>query len=255
MQLWLPRFLSVAIIAAIGLFGATTSTKAQAQMGKLHVGYSAQAGSLAPIWITKEAGIFKKHDLDVELLVIPGGPTAAAALLSGEVPIAVVGGPAVVSSNLAGSDPVMVAGIVNTFTFQIVTVKGITSYQQLKGKRLGVNRYGASPDVAARFALKRMGIDAKELTILQLGEQSTRLQAMMAGQLEAAVLFTADYHDGAETGHERALGSRRARRGVFRSPVWAAVRRFSANAGQRPSSSCELSWKAFTIIKRTRRRA
>jgi NitT/TauT family transport system substrate-binding protein len=214
MQLWLPRFLSVAIIAAIGLFGATTSTKAQAQMGKLHVGYSAQAGSLAPIWITKEAGIFKKHDLDVELLVIPGGPTAAAALLSGEVPIAVVGGPAVVSSNLAGSDPVMVAGIVNTFTFQIVTVKGITSYQQLKGKRLGVNRYGASPDVAARFALKRMGIDAKELTILQLGEQSTRLQAMMAGQLEAAVLFTADYHDGAETGHERALGSRRARRGV-----------------------------------------
>jgi ABC-type nitrate/sulfonate/bicarbonate transport system substrate-binding protein len=78
---------------------------------------------------------------------------------------------------------------VNIFAFQIVTVKGINAYEQLKGKRLGVNRYGASPDVAARFALKHMGIDPKELTILQLGEQSTRLTAMMAGQLDAAVFL------------------------------------------------------------------
>lgn len=189
MQLWLYRFLSVAILALLGLLGVGAAADAQTKMEKLHVGYSAQAGSLAPIWITKEAGIFKKHGLDVELLFIPGGPTAAAALLSGEVPITVVGGPAVVSSNLAGSDLVMIAGIVNTFAFQIVTVKGITAYQQLKGKRLGVNRYGASPDVAARYALKHMGIDPKELTIMQLGEQSTRLQAMMAGQLEAAVFL------------------------------------------------------------------
>jgi ABC-type nitrate/sulfonate/bicarbonate transport system substrate-binding protein len=83
----------------------------------------------------------------------------------------------------------MIAGIVNTFAFQIVSVKTITSYQQLKGKRLGVNRFGASPDVAARFALKHMGIDLKDITILQLGEQSTRLTAMMAGQLEAAVFL------------------------------------------------------------------
>lgn len=189
MHLWLRMFFSVLLIFAICFFGVIAAAGAQTKMEKLHVGYSAQAGSLAPIWITKEAGFFEKHGLDVELLFIPGGPTAAAALLSGEVPITVIGGPAVVSSNLAGSDLVMIAGIVNTFAFQIVTVKGITSYQQLKGKRLGVNRFGASPDVAGRFALKHMGIDPKELTILQLGEQSTRLQAMMAGQLEAAVFL------------------------------------------------------------------
>ena len=182
-------FRIILVIAAVWFFAVATQSFAQTKFEKLHVGYSAQAGSLAPIWITKEAGIFKKHGLDVELLFIPGGPTAVAALLSGEVPITVIGGPAVVSSNLAGSDLVMIAGIVNTFAFQIVTVKPITSYQQLKGKRLGVNRFGASPDVAARFALKHMGIDPKEITILQLGGQSTRLTAMMAGQLEAAVFL------------------------------------------------------------------
>jgi NitT/TauT family transport system substrate-binding protein len=115
MQLWLYRFLFASIIAGVGLLSAGASTNAQTKMEKLHVGYSAQAGSLAPIWITKEAGIFKRHGLDVELLFIPGGPTAAAALLSGEVPITVGGGPAVVSSNLAGSDLVIIAGIMNTF--------------------------------------------------------------------------------------------------------------------------------------------
>lgn len=189
MQRRLPGFRIIFVIASIYVLFIAVQSDAQSKLEKLHVGYSAQAGSLAPIWITKEAGIFKKHSLDVELLFIPGGPTAAAAMLSGEVPITVIGGPAVVSSNIAGSDLVMIAGIVNTFAFQIVAVKNITSYQQLKGKRLGVNRYGASPDVAARFALKHMGIDPKELTILQLGEQSTRLTAMMAGQLEAAVFL------------------------------------------------------------------
>ena len=181
--------LATAVTAVLWFAALSVPVKAQSKLERLHVGYSAQAGSLAPIWITKDAGIFKKYGLDVELLFIPGGPTAAAALLSGEVPICVVGGPAVVASNLAGSDLVMIAGIVNTFAFQIVSVKSINSYEQLKGKRLGVNRYGASPDVAARFALKHMGIDPRELTILQLGEQSTRLTAMMAGQLEAAVFL------------------------------------------------------------------
>ena len=159
------------------------------QAGKAHVGYSAQAGIFSADLDHQRSGHFKSTVGTWNCCAYPADQPAAAALLSGEVPITVVGGPAVVSSNIVGSDLVMIAGIVNTFAFQIVTVKGITTYQQLKGKRLGVNRFGASPDVAARFALKHMGIDPKEVTLLQLGEQSTRLQAMMAGQLEAAVFL------------------------------------------------------------------
>ncbi len=162
---------------------------AQPALEKMVIGYSAQAGAFAPIWITQEAGLFKKNGLDVNLIFIPGGPTAAAAMLAGEVQAVAMAGPAIVTSNLAGSDLVMIAGIVNTFAFQIITVKGITSPAQLKGKRIGVNRYGAAPDIAARYFLRHLGIDPKDVTILQLGEQSTRLAAMKAGQLEAAVVL------------------------------------------------------------------
>ena len=104
----------------------------QDKLEKMHVGYSAQAGAFAPIWITKDAGLFKKNGLDVSLLFIPGGPTAAASMLAGEVQAVAMAGPAVVSSNLGGTDLVMIAGIVNTFAFQVITVKGITSPSQLR---------------------------------------------------------------------------------------------------------------------------
>jgi len=133
--------------------------------------------------------LFKKNGLDVDLVFIPGGPTAAAALMAGEMQVVAMAGPAIVTSNLAGSDLVMIAGIVNTFAFQFVTIKEITVPAQLKGKRIGVNRFGAAPDVAARYALKHMGIDPREVIILQLGEQATRLAAMKTGNLEAAILL------------------------------------------------------------------
>jgi NitT/TauT family transport system substrate-binding protein len=180
---------ALATIVVVSLFVASGPVRSAEKLERMHVGYSAQAGAFAPIWITKEAGLFKKNGLDVNLIFIPGGPTAAAAMLAGEVQAVAMAGPAVVSSNLAGTDLVMIAGIVNTFAFQLITVKSITTPQQLKGKRVGVNRFGTAPDIAARFALRRLGIEPSEVTILQLGEQSTRLTAMKAGQLEAAVVL------------------------------------------------------------------
>jgi len=153
------------LIALMGLLCAHAAM-AQPKLVKMNVGYSAQAGAYAEIWITKEAGLFRKNGLDVNLMFIPGGPTAAAAMIAGEVQAMAMAGPAIITSNLAGSDLVMTAGIVNTFAFQFVTVKGITSPNLLKGKRVGINRFGAAPDVAARFALSHMGIEVRDVTIL-----------------------------------------------------------------------------------------
>src|SRR3989338_9824265 len=81
---------------------------------KLTVGWSAIAGSQAPLWITKEAGLFQKNGLDVTMIYIDGGSKAAQALMSGDVPIVQIGGSAPVVARLRGGDVGLIAGPANT---------------------------------------------------------------------------------------------------------------------------------------------
>src|SRR3990172_560331 len=94
--------------------------QAQAPLEKLRLTYSAIAGSQASFWIPHEAGIFRKHGLDVELLYVGGGGRAAQVVQSGEVPIGTFTGGAVVNANLAGGDLIIIASSLNVFTFVVM---------------------------------------------------------------------------------------------------------------------------------------
>ena len=121
---------------------------------------SAIGGSQASVWIPYEAGIFRKHGLDVELLYVGGGGRAAQVVQSGEVPIGVFTGGAVINSNLAGGDLVMIASSMNVMTFAVMARPEIRRVEDLKGKnrdltlRLGYRLWfalcrGAMADQAA----------------------------------------------------------------------------------------------------------
>src|SRR5499433_4310432 len=99
-----------ALILAISLFLPFSFSVASAQLTKITVGYSAIAAGHLPAWMAKEAGIFAKNGLDVQLVYFRAGTTATMALLSRQTPIIQVAGPAIVSASLRGADTVMVAG-------------------------------------------------------------------------------------------------------------------------------------------------
>ena len=144
---------------------------------------------MAPLWVTQDMGFFRKHGLDVQVILIESGTTTAQALVAGDISFATLAGPAVIQSNLRGADTVMIAGIVNTLTFQLFTEKGITRPDQFKGKSLGVTRYGSATDFAMRYALDKYGLDAnKDVAILQLGNVPALLAAMEAGKIQGAML-------------------------------------------------------------------
>ena len=82
----------------------------QAQATRINVGYSAISGNALPAWIAKDAGIFEKNGLDVQLIYFTGGTTAVMALISADTPFTYMAGPAVVNSVLAGSDATVIAG-------------------------------------------------------------------------------------------------------------------------------------------------
>src|SRR5262245_51287095 len=96
----------------------TSVLGAELEGERLHVGYSIFAGVTAPLWATKEAGLFEKNGLNVQLVYLRGGTEAAQALITGDIPFAMMGGGAVIASNLGGSGSVIVRSEEHTSELQ-----------------------------------------------------------------------------------------------------------------------------------------
>ena len=145
--------------------------------------------NLVYAYLAQETGLWKKHGVDVKLLSFESGSSLAQVARSGEIKIAINSGPTTVASRAQGADAIIIASAVNTLPYSLVTAKGISNWDQLKGKKVGVSRFGSGTDTAIRLVCKKFGLDpAKDLIILQGGTQPTRLQALTAGALDATLL-------------------------------------------------------------------
>ena len=143
----------------------------------------------APLWIAKEAGLFKKHNLDVELVYIPGGTVIIQAMLSGEVRLANMAPPAAITAWTKGADLVLVGTSVNRLLETVVTSTAIKRPDDLKGKKIGVSRYGSLTDVILREALRHYKLNPdKDVIILQTGGEGPRLAALRGGSIDGAML-------------------------------------------------------------------
>ena len=143
----------------------------------------------APLWIAKEAGLFKKHNLDVELIYIPGGTVIIQAMLSGEVRLANMAPPAAITAWTKGADFVLVGTSVNRLLETVVTSTAIKRPEELKGKKIGVSRYGSLTDLILREALRHYKLNPeKDVIILQTGGEGPRLAALRGGSIDGAML-------------------------------------------------------------------
>jgi NitT/TauT family transport system substrate-binding protein len=161
----------------------------QAQLTKLNVGYSAISGDALPAWIAKDAGIFEKNGLDVQLVFFTGGTTAVMALVSADTPIAQLAGAAVVNSVMAGSDAALVVGGVTSLNYYLMGRPEIKTAEQLKGGTVAISRFGSSSDFIARYALQKVGLTpGKDVTIVQIGSTTARVDAALTGRVQATVV-------------------------------------------------------------------
>jgi NitT/TauT family transport system substrate-binding protein len=156
---------------------------------KTRIAYSSLSGNMAPLWVTQEAGFFKKYGLDVELVFIAGGSTTAQALASRDVAVAQMAGAGVLQSRLRGADLVLIGGLVNTLTFQFFVRKEISKPDHLKGKSVGVTRYGSSTDFAMRYALDKWELaPQKDVTIGEFGTMPDLLSSLESAKIHGAML-------------------------------------------------------------------
>src|SRR5689334_3606918 len=141
---------------AVVLFIAATAISPATAKTTLRVAYSSISGSAVVPWIAVDKGLFAKYDLDVELIYVAGSQ-AMQSLLGGTTPIGLQGIEPVFRVNAHGSDTVMLLSIVTKPPFSIMVRPEIKDYRELKGKAMGITRYGSSTDMLLRLSLEKWG--------------------------------------------------------------------------------------------------
>ena len=152
---------------------------------KIPFPYSPINASSLPFMIAKDAKIFEKYGLDVDLVFMGASALIIQSMLSGAANIAGFGGPAIISNVLKGGDVVAVAATV-PLTNALITRPGIERGEDLKGKKIGMTRLGGIPHFALQLILDRYGI--KDITMIQMGTQSEAEIGLRRGIVDGAMV-------------------------------------------------------------------
>jgi NitT/TauT family transport system substrate-binding protein len=167
---------------------------------KLRIGYGAPSVTMSMLWITKEGKLFEKNGLDVEVLYLESA-LVQRALIAGNVAFGEMTGSLMSAPKLQGADLVMVAGFLNHLQYRLVARPEIKSVAELKGKRVGVSRFGAGADRATRLLLSKLGLHPeKDVVLVQVGGAPTRLSALSANAIDAAIVDPPDHKKAQEAG-------------------------------------------------------
>ena len=160
----------------------------RAQTKRIPVAYSAISATQSAFYLAKEAKFFERHGLYVDPVYVAGGTRVAQAIIAGEFTVALAGGN-IVNANLAGGDIVVIGGVVNVPSFYLFVQPSIKGQENLRGKTLGITRYGASTDFTLRFLLKKWGLEPdRDVKIIQMGGQPEILAGMQAGVIQGGIL-------------------------------------------------------------------
>lgn len=163
--------------------------RAEDKLEKIYVGVAGLSGALAHAFMPKDSGLYEKYGLDAELIFFQGGTQAIQAALAGGVQMVVTAGPEIINARVAGSDMIMIAGYMNTLPYSIVADKKITKFEQLKGTKAAISKFGSTSDLAVRYALEQNGLTpGKDVTIIQLGDQNTRFAGLTAGSVQSTLI-------------------------------------------------------------------
>ncbi len=181
------KFSKLCLSVALGILVLRGQVFAQSTLERINAIYASLAGDHAALYVAQEMGLFRKYGLDVNLSYTAGAAQVIQTMMAGENQIATAGGSGVVDADFAGADLVAVAGMVNIPAFYIVVQPEIKSIQDLRGKPVGITRFGSSTDFTMRYILKKAGLEPdKDVPLLQMGGQPE-----LAAGIEARRIFAA----------------------------------------------------------------
>jgi len=178
------------LFLALSLVPTAYAFAADAQpLRKVRMAFTSLSSVMCPPWIARELGIFNKHGLDVEVIATPTGVEGMNALIAGELQFLQISGGTTASAALGGADVMVVGTTLDALVQNLMARPEIEKPEQLKGKSVGITRFGTSIDVGARLALKHFGLVAeKEVAIVQVGGMESMVTALQTNRIQAGIL-------------------------------------------------------------------
>ena len=189
----------ILLLSTLLLAIAARSVNAEDRINFAYI--SPNAGSSSVLWIAKDAGIFKEHGLDVNVLYIEGTPKALMSLFAGELQVVAGTGPAVASARVRGADASMIMGFEVYLPYYLIATPAIKSVEDLKGK-VGANHSAAtSADFAMRLGLRNIGVDPeRDVSLRVVGATNLRMLMMQQGQAQFTVISTTEREEAEKLG-------------------------------------------------------
>lgn len=175
-----------ALIVLLCVIGFVANAGAQEKFRVASGGFSTAIHAL--LWLAYEKKLFQKYGLDGEYLALESGTPAMQALLANELQIVFTTGALAITANLQGADTTIIAGGINFIPNKLLVRPDIKTPEGLKGKRIAISRFGSASDYATQVALEKLGINPKDVTIVQTGGNMTRLAALSQGTVHATLL-------------------------------------------------------------------
>lgn len=183
----LRSILSALTVLVLGI-SIAVSTESNAESTDFDVGISGNGVTFFTLWMADAGGFFKKAGLNVRVVDLPGGSRSLQVLLAGKIAATHAGLGPLTQANNQGADLRMIASTSNTIPFTFFSDPNVKTAVDLKDGKVGISTFGSEADLAVALALKQLGLHRKDVAVLQIGENATRLQALLAGQLKATPL-------------------------------------------------------------------
>lgn len=190
--------LCVSLLLALLISAIGAADTAQA---KSYIAYISDSTSSSVIyWLAKDAGIFKKHGLDLDTIFIDGSVRGIQSLIAGDLGYSGAVGTAVINADLAGADIAIIQSQMNTLPYFIIGSPSIKSPEGLRGRTAAVHIPGTSADFALRLALAKVGIPYKDIKAVTIGGGPARVTAVVSGQAEFTVVTDGEKIQGEKAG-------------------------------------------------------
>ena len=156
---------------------------------RIRIGYSSISGAYIGLCVAHDGGYFAKEGLEDQMILIPSGTQLAQVTVAGEIDIGLLNGSSAMAAALQGADLKVIGNAGNKMIFSLYVKPEIKTVEALRGKKIGITRYGSAPDISIRYALKKYNLNPeKDLTLIQLGFMATVAGGLNGGSIDGGVV-------------------------------------------------------------------